>query len=175
MACRRRLAHSHTSLGAHTFRPPPHACVDNRADLTEKIYRPLSPTTGRLIMKLIFFWLTDVILFTGSEASDFSHLWTPIAHKEALEPSGSVFAYQRHMEGEILVKSIKNCLELRAVLAQSVDWKPRKKLSPVIKVMGRRLTLGMGVTQGLLPHVAESDGAFAAAVHKLVAVDGVED
>ena len=37
------------------------------------------------------------------------------------------------------------------------------------------LTLRMHVTQCFLPHVAHPDGAFAAAVHKLVAVDGMED
>lgn len=38
-----------------------------------------------------------------------------------------------------------------------------------------KLTLGVSVTQGLLPHVAQPDGALAAAVHKLVAVYRVED
>lgn len=36
------------------------------------------------------------------------------------------------------------------------------------------LTLGMLVAEGRLSHVAEFDGAFAAAVHEEVAVDGVE-
>ncbi len=37
------------------------------------------------------------------------------------------------------------------------------------------LTLCVCIAECLLSHVAESDGAFAAAVHKLVAVEGVED
>lgn len=36
------------------------------------------------------------------------------------------------------------------------------------------LTLGMLVAEGRLSHVAELDGAFAAAVHEEVAVDGME-
>lgn len=37
------------------------------------------------------------------------------------------------------------------------------------------LTFCVCIAQGLLPHVAQSDRAFAAAVHKLVAAYGVED
>lgn len=33
----------------------------------------------------------------------------------------------------------------------------------------------MSITEGLLSHVTQSDRPFTAAVHKLIAVDGVED
>lgn len=36
------------------------------------------------------------------------------------------------------------------------------------------LTLGVLIAERLCSHVAQSDGAFTAAVHKLVAVDGME-
>lgn len=38
----------------------------------------------------------------------------------------------------------------------------------------KRLTLGMLITECLCSHVAQPDGAFTAAVHKLVAIDGME-
>ena len=40
---------------------------------------------------------------------------------------------------------------------------------------GRALTLCMCITQSLFPHVAQPDGALAAAVDKLVTANGMED